>query len=702
VTSATRAARAGARTPLPWLGALLLLYLGVPVVAFLVRLAATHDRGFHDAGLFPALGTSALAATIATALIAVLGVPLAYVLARSRGRLATACGIAVQLPLALPPVMGGILLVYLVGPYTALGRLFGGALTDSFTGIVLAQTFVAAPFLVVTARAAFGAVDPALEDVAATLGHGGVARFLRVAVPVAAPGIRAGMVLAWLRAFGEYGATVILAYHPTSLPVYTFTQFSSTGLPGTMAPTALALAVAAGCVALGRVLLVPVLRARRHRRRGVRSRSALEVRRRLGPRAETNVAPSARPASAGPVQAVSFALDLSLGRRDIGRAQSLSAVDGRERRSGFRLSVSHRGETARLAVLGPSGSGKSTLLRCLAGLLGPEAGHVQFGERAVASVPSGRRRVGYVAQGFGLFPHLRVRDQLLFGRDADPAVADHWLHRMHLGGLEDRFPSELSGGQRQRVALAQALARAPDVLLLDEPFAALDTPVRRDLQRDLRRLQRETGVSTVVVTHDPEEAALLADEVLVIDDGRALQQGRVRAVFAAPRSWEVARLVGVPNAHRASVLGPGVVAVGPTRLPANTGELSRGTPVVWSVRPEEVLVSPTTRQSGESWTPPGLVGQVEDVADLGVALLVSVRLGPDVVVEARRRGDEPVDLVPGQWCVANIIDASVWPSEATTAPSTADVAERPDTDGPVARDAVTDEPRFSSVVGPRR
>src|SRR5947209_16836896 len=150
----------------------------------------------------------------------------------------------VALPLALPPLISGILLLYLVGPYTVLGRLFDGNLTDTRTGIVIAQTFVAAPFLVIAARGAFAAVDPALEDVARTLGHKRAAVFLKVALPAAWPGVQAGLLLAWLRAFGEFGATVILAYHPYSLPIFTFVQFDSTGLPSTVLPVVAALGAA--------------------------------------------------------------------------------------------------------------------------------------------------------------------------------------------------------------------------------------------------------------------------------------------------------------------------------------------------------------------------------------------------------------------------------------------------------------------------
>jgi len=218
-----------------WLGGLLALYLLIPVVAFLVRFAQApgHARSAGVPGVLAAFRVSAIAATISLALIAALGIPLAYVLARSTGRLAKAIGVAIYLPLALPPLMSGILLIFLVGPYSTLGRVFDGQLTDSLTGVVIAQSFVSAPFLVVAARSAFAAVDPTLEDTAATLGHGALSRFWRVSLPLARPGIRAGLLLAWLRAFGEYGATVILAYHPYSLPVFTGVQFQGTGLDAT-------------------------------------------------------------------------------------------------------------------------------------------------------------------------------------------------------------------------------------------------------------------------------------------------------------------------------------------------------------------------------------------------------------------------------------------------------------------------------------
>ena len=238
------------RSPLALLGGLLVLYLVAPLVVLLVRLPAAGS--FTAPGLWSALWVSMLTATISAAIIALLGIPLAWALAKGGSRAWDLVGVAVQLPLALPPLMSGILLIEVVGPYTLLGRLTSGTLTDTTAGIVIAQTFVSAPFLIVAARSAFSTIDPALFEVAATLGHSRWSRFRRVGLPLAGAGIRAGLLLAWLRAFGEFGATVILAYHPYSLPVFTWVQFSSSGLPTALPPTAAALAAAAVVLALAR------------------------------------------------------------------------------------------------------------------------------------------------------------------------------------------------------------------------------------------------------------------------------------------------------------------------------------------------------------------------------------------------------------------------------------------------------------------
>lgn len=568
-----------ARSPLPWLGALLCLYLLGPIAAFLGRLVE-HGTPSPAPGLGSALVTSALTASISAAIIAALGVPLAYLLARARGRISTTLGVLVALPLALPPLMSGILLIDVVGPYTAIGRLFDGQLTDSPAGIVLAQTFVSAPFLVVAARSAFAAVDPALEDVAATLGHGRIARFAKVALPAAAPGIAAGALLAWLRAFGEFGATVILAYHPYSLPVYTFVQFSSTGLQSTMAPVALALGAA------GVMLAVTGLRARRPHRPKVR----LPV----------PAAPAPRPA--GPL---SFQLTKHL--------------------DAFALALDYTGSTRQLAILGPSGAGKTLTLRLLAGLERAEAATVRAGGQDLGRLAAERRSVGYVPQGPSLLPHRTVWQQVTFGVGADPSLAAWWLDRLGLHGLENRLPAELSGGQQRRVALARALARNPRLLLLDEPFSALDAPVRDRLRRDLRRLQRDHDLATVLVTHDPEEAALLAQEVLVIDDGRLLQAGPWGDVFRHPASAQTAALLGIANTCAGVITAPDQITSAGVALHAPTGAWAPGTPVTWCIRPERI------RLGGDGSHPARLI----DTVDLGAGHETLVELTPGLQLTAR-------------------------------------------------------------------
>jgi ABC-type Fe3+/spermidine/putrescine transport system ATPase subunit/ABC-type sulfate transport system permease component len=588
------------------LAGLIVVYLSVPLVAFGIRFLGSENRGFHSPGLFPALAVSLETATISLVLISLFGIPLAYLLARSTGWFSSLVGLTVQLPLALPPLMSGILLIYLVGPYTFLGRLFDGHLTNSIIGVVLAQTFCAAPFLIVAARAAFGAVDPANLDMAATLGHSELSRFWRVAVPLAAPGIRAGMLLAWLRAFGEYGAVIVLAYHPFTLPVYTYNQFSGIGLPTTIAPTALALGVAVVVVALSRF--------------------------RLGARPRAAVLPQSSPPAPVTPTPVSFDIDHRFGT--------------------FRLALQRRGGGSHLAILGPSGSGKSVLLRSLAGLYGSTPGAVWYGDRQVTDVPVEARQVGYVAQGFALYPHLTVWQHLLFADGAKPAMAAYWLTHLRLDGLQDRYASELSGGQRQRVGLAQALCRSPELLLLDEPFSALDAPVRQELRREVRRLQQETGLATVLVTHDPEEAAFLADEVIVISEGRALQSGTTREIFTRPDSPEVARLLGIPNLYRGEVTSEGWITSGGALIAVDSGTLAPGTAVLWSIRPERVSLL----SSG------GLTGTFVDVADVGISVDLFISITPQLEIQARL--EDPVDFRIGESCRVGLARQAiaVWPA----------------------------------------
>jgi molybdate transport system permease protein len=430
---------------------------------------------------------------------------------------------------------------------------------------------------------------------------------------VAAPGIRAGMLLAWLRAFGEYGAVVVLAYHPFSLPIYTYNQFSGVGLPTTIAPTALALAVAVVVVTLSRLRLGH------------------------GPKPVVLPEPSL-PVAAAPTP-VSFDINYHLGT--------------------FHVELAHQPHGSRLAILGPSGSGKSTLLRCLAGLYGSKPGPVTVGDRSVENVRVEDRRIGYVAQGFSLYPHMTVWQHLLFARGATPPAAAYWLAHLRLDGLQDRFPAQLSGGQRQRVGLAQALCRSPELLLLDEPLSALDSPVRRELRRELRRLQRETGLTTVLVTHDPEEAAFLADEVIVVSDGASLQSGPTRQVFSRPSSPEVARLLGIANLHRAIVVSESTMDADGALLTVHAANLAPRTAVLWSIRPEHIRLAPDG----------GLSGAITDIADVGAATELIIAISPTLELEVRT--PDQVDLDIGQTCHLELPSDAItlWPMADQATPS---------------------------------
>jgi molybdate transport system permease protein len=559
--------------PLLWLGTLLAVYLCAPFIASIPQIGHADWAGVDWPTMGAAVGVSVGSASVAALLILIGGVPLGYWLARSSSRAVALLGFVVQLPLALPPLTSGVLLLFLLGPYSWFGRLAGGMLTDSFAGVVLAETFVAAPFLVIAARSAFAAVDPVYDDVAATLGHHAGSRFFRVTLPIAWPAIRAGLALAWLRAFGEFGATVMVAYHPYSLPVYTYVVFGGQGLPAMMPlllPT------------LGIAVLCAVLSVYRRAPRADADVDLLDNGDELTAAATTG---TPQPPNAQQNARLSFAL-----RRNLG---------------GFDLDIAWTPATRRLALIGPSGSGKSLALKLIAGLERNDHCKVRLGELDLAARAPEQRQIGYMPQDYGLFPHMTVAQQLAFPVDADASSARYWLEHLGLAALTRRLPHQLSFGQRQRVALARALTRHSQLLLFDEPFAALDTPRRRRLQQSLRALQREIDAVTVLVTHDPDEAALLADEVLIVEQGRVLQAGAIGAVFERPATLRVAELLGLHNVGEGVLRADGRIET-PRGLVLDSAPqpvldgLTAGQRVMWRVSPRAIaLAGEAVEQGGD-------------------------------------------------------------------------------------------------------
>jgi ABC-type Fe3+/spermidine/putrescine transport system ATPase subunit len=253
-------------------------------------------------------------------------------------------------------------------------------------------------------------------------------------------------------------------------------------------------------------------------------------------------------------------------------------------------------------LLGPSGCGKTTLLRLLAGFYQPDAGEIDFGARRVSGLAPYERNIGMVFQNYALWPHMTVAGNVSYGLRLRKLTAEEigrrvrdGLAKVNLLGLEGRYPGQLSGGQQQRVALARALVLNPDILLLDEPLSNLDAKIRVQVRAEIKKLQRELGITTIYVTHDQEEALSLSDRVAVMKDGRVLQVGGPRELYERPRTRFVADFVGTNN------LLPGQVrerrgerllvetGVGPLEAIPNAEVAER---CVLAIRPENVAIAP--------------------------------------------------------------------------------------------------------------
>ncbi|MEO0948427.1 MAG: molybdate ABC transporter permease subunit, partial [Cyanobacteria bacterium J06641_5] len=430
-------------------------------------------------------------AAIATPIAVVLGAGAAYFMQRYRGRAKALLEGIVLAPLVLPPTVLGFLLLLLLGKNSPFGSLLDRAgINPVFTwyAAVITTAIVALPLAYKTILSAFGQIDASLQQAARTLGASELQILRRVTLPLALPGIMAGTTLAFARALGEFGATLMLAGN----------------IPGRTQTIAMAIffAVEAGAwheaalwtgvilaIFLGGLVLAKFWQSR------CRAKSARF------------------PMTPGNLE-ISQPLVATIRHS----AQPHLEVSIRKTLPGFILDVSFATGDRPLGLLGASGAGKSLILQCIAGSMTPDSGRIVLNGRvlfdAAASInlPSRDRRVGVLFQNYALFPHLSAVENVAFGlpsqlsKQQKRQIAERELAAMQLQGLGDRLPAALSGGQQQRVALARALACQPEVLLLDEPFSALDTHLRSHIERDLRlRLEGFAGV-TVFVTHNIEEA----------------------------------------------------------------------------------------------------------------------------------------------------------------------------------------------------
>ena len=584
--------RTPAVSPLPlWaggLGALALLFLALPLLFMLGRV--------NWADLAATLATdqaaSALALSLRTCLLAlgvdlILGVPAALLLSRSwRG--VRAARILVALPLSLPPVVAGIALLAAFGRRSTLGALLGGLGLDiafTTTAVVIAQVFVSLPFLIVTLESALRAREPGLEEMASSLGASPTRVFWQITLPTVLPGLGRGTALALARCLGEFGATLTFAGSmqgvTRTMPLQIYLARESD------ADLALALGVVLLAVAVLVVALTetPWGRLASLLRGASRLRGASPLRGASSLRGATRwaegagaegtadrtpsreaLAPDRAPSEQAPVtgEGASAAEDAPSEPVSV-RVAATIAQRGWEAQASLEAGLV-------TAVVGHNGAGKSTLAQVVAGTLRLDEGEVTIGGRTVEDastfVPARRRGVAMVSQAPRIFTHMSVLANVAFplrvrgiGRAQARAAATDQLRAVGIADLAHRRASDLSGGQAARVAIARALAFRPDVLILDEPTAALDVEATAQVSAVLRERLSQSGITTLLVSHDIAEVLALASRMIVMGDGRVVEEGEPARILASPSSVFAARLAGLNIVTGEAIGGPGMVGV---------------------------------------------------------------------------------------------------------------------------------------------
>ena len=541
-------------SPLPiWaggLGALALCFLFLPLAFMLGRVNwATLGATLATPEAASALGLSMRTCLMALGVDLLLGVPAALVLSRSwRG--VRAARILVALPLSLPPVVAGIALLAAFGRRSTLGALLSGAGLDiafTTTAVVIAQVFVSLPFLIVTLESALRAREQGLDEMASSLGASPSRVFWQITLPTVLPGLGRGAALALARCLGEFGATLTFAGSmqgvTRTMPLQIYLARESDA----------DLALALGVVLLGVAALVVALTETPWGRIASLIRST-----RLG-RAAAPGAPSA------PSSEASTAL-----AGDAGEGTDVR-VAGTIAERGWKVDAELRPGLV-TAVVGHNGAGKSTLAQVIAGTLRLDQGSARIGERVVDDaatfVPARRRGVAMVSQAPRIFTHMSVLANVAFplrvrgvGRAEARAAALEQLRAVGIDDLAHKRASDLSGGQAARVAIARALVFRPEVLILDEPTAALDVEATAQVSSVLRQRLTGAGITTLLVSHDIAEVLALASHMIVMGDGRVVEEGEPARVLASPQSVFAARLAGLNIVAGPIAMRPGMVGV---------------------------------------------------------------------------------------------------------------------------------------------
>lgn len=541
-------------SPLPiWaggLGALALCFLFLPLAFMLGRVNwATLGATLATPEAASALGLSMRTCLMALGVDLLLGVPAALVLSRSwRG--VRAARILVALPLSLPPVVAGIALLAAFGRRSTLGALLSGAGLDiafTTTAVVIAQVFVSLPFLIVTLESALRAREQGLDEMASSLGASPSRVFWQITLPMVLPGLGRGAALALARCLGEFGATLTFAGSmqgvTRTMPLQIYLARESDA----------DLALALGVVLLGVAAAVVALTETPWGRLASLIRSTR---------------PGLVFASDGPSARSSEASTALAG--DVGEGADVR-VAGTIAERGWKVDAELRPGLV-TAVVGHNGAGKSTLAQVIAGTLRLDQGSARIGERVVDDdatfVPARRRGVAMVSQAPRIFTHMSVLANVAFplrvrgvGRAEARAAALEQLRAVGIDDLAHKRASDLSGGQAARVAIARALVFRPEVLILDEPTAALDVEATAQVSSVLRQRLTGAGITTLLVSHDIAEVLALASHMIVMGDGCVVEEGEPARVLASPSSVFAARLAGLNIVAGPIAMRPGMVGV---------------------------------------------------------------------------------------------------------------------------------------------
>ncbi|MER6313181.1 ABC transporter permease [Streptomyces sp. NPDC001581] len=624
-------------------------FLLMPLIGILVR-TQWGELGTHlgSPGVVEALKLSLLVSLWALGLSLLLGVPLAWLLARVPFKGKALVRSLVLLPMVLPPTVGGVALLLgfgrrgLLGPW--LEDAFGITLPFHTSGAVVAATFVAMPFLVISLEGALGGLKQSYEETAASLGASPVRVFFTVTLPMVAPGLIAGAALTWARALGEFGATITFAGNlpgtTQTLPLQVYLLLQDQPEAATSVSLLLLTIAMAVLIALrGRWTGTPV--------------AAREA-------AATPPVPDEAPAAAP-----------AAGRAPETAARPESAPEPAPHETGHwplhatvtgfnQLTLAAEPGTT-IAVVGENGAGKTTLLRALLGLTPRAHADLRLGDADVTALPPHKRQVAWVPQDGALFPHLSALANTAYGLRAHGVPradarreAQAWLDRLGVGHLAQRKPAQLSGGQAQRVALARALAARPRLLLLDEPLAALDQTTRARVRHTLRTHLAGFGGVCLIVTHDPVEAVSLADRVLVLAEGRTLQDAPPAEVARHPRSPWVARMLG-RNAWPGIASADGLALAEGGRLVVAEA-LPEGAQALAIIAPEAVSVHRDRPAGSPRNVWPGTVREITAVGSR-LRVLIASADAPDLVAEITPEAASELGLADG---------AEVWTSVKAT------------------------------------